>query len=152
VGNLLGGMVDIGKNLVTGLWNGISNMGGWLWDKISGWAGSVVDKVKGVFGIHSPSKVFHDQIGVMLAKGMAVGLTDSTPMVSDAVKTLTGIMPDRIGVGINTGSQPRNIPDTSDQTAGRTVNVTTRIDARGTDPDTVLDIWSTRTKAAADRW
>ena len=27
-----------------------------------------------------------------------------------------------------------------------------KIDARGTDPDTVLDIWSARTKAAVDRW
>jgi phage-related protein len=152
VGNLLGGMVDIGKNLVTGLWNGISNMGGWLWDKISGWAGSVVDKVKGVFGIHSPSRVFRDQIGVMLAKGMALGLTDSTPMVGDAVKTLTGIIPDQIGVGVNTDGQATNTPAAPQQAGGKTMTFTTKIDARGTDPDTVLDIWSARTKAAVDRW
>lgn len=48
--------------------------------------------------------------------------------------------PSRLRTNLNSGS------------FGKTVNVTTRIDARGTDPDTVLDIWSARTKAAVDRW
>ena len=34
--NLPGKMLELGKNLVKGIWNGISNAAQWLWDKISG--------------------------------------------------------------------------------------------------------------------
>jgi phage-related protein len=152
IGRLLSGMVDVGKNLVTGLWNGISSMGSWLWDKIGGWAGGVVDKVKGLFGIHSPSRVFRDQIGVMLAKGMAVGITDTMPVVSQAVQALTDVVPDNMNVGVAANQAAAGNPTQIGQGQGKTVIVDTKIDARGTDPDTVLNMWSARSKAAADRW
>jgi phage-related protein len=152
IGRLLSGMVDVGKNLVTGLWNGLSSMGSWLWDKIGGWAGGVVDKVKGLFGIHSPSRVFRDQIGVMLAKGMAVGITDTMPVVSQAVQALTDVVPDNMNVGVAANQAAAGNPTQIGQGQGKTVIVDTKIDARGTDPDTVLNMWSARSKAAADRW
>jgi phage-related protein len=141
----------VGRNLVTGLWNGISSMGGWLWDKIGGWAGGIVDKVKGLFGIHSPSRVFRDQIGVMLAKGMAVGITDTMPVVNHAVQALTDVVPNTMNVGVAANPAATN-PAQTGQGQGKTVIVDTKIDARGTDPDTVLNMWSARSKAAADRW
>lgn len=65
---------NAGKNLVSGLWNGISSMGKWIADKISGFGKGIVKAVKAVFGIHSPSKVFRDEIGVFLSQGIGVGL------------------------------------------------------------------------------
>ena len=70
--NLPGKMLEIGKNIVQGIWNGISNAASWLWDKISGWCSSIFDSIKNFFGIHSPSKLFADEVGRML--GLGVGM------------------------------------------------------------------------------
>lgn len=75
---------EIGKNLVTGIWNGISGAAGWLWDNISGWAGGVVDGVKAFFGIHSPSTLFRDAIGKNLMLGLANGIQKNGKAAIDA--------------------------------------------------------------------
>lgn len=77
VKSLPGKMLDLGKNLVQGIWNGISNAAQWIWDKISGFCSGIVDKIKGFFGIHSPSKLFADEIGKMLGLGLGEGFDDS---------------------------------------------------------------------------
>ena len=82
------GMLSIGKNLVTGLWNGISNSFTWIKNKISGWVGNVMDFIKGLFGIHSPSAVMRDEVGKMLGLGMAEGIEDSRNAVNGAVRKL----------------------------------------------------------------
>lgn len=71
---LMGGIVDVGRAIVEGIWQGISGAAGWLIDKIGGWASSVLSSVKSFFGIHSPSRVFRDQIGWMITQGMALGI------------------------------------------------------------------------------
>ena len=60
-------MGEVGKNLVSGIWEGIKNAKDWLLDKIKEWCGSVLNGIKAFFGIHSPSKVFKDEIGNNLA-------------------------------------------------------------------------------------
>ena len=74
---LPGMVVDIGKNLVSGIWDGISNMANWLWRKISGWCSDIFNNIKSFFGIHSPSKLFADEIGKMLGLGLGEGFDDS---------------------------------------------------------------------------
>lgn len=76
-------LMDAGKDLITGLWEGIQATFTWLWDKVTGFAGSVVDAVKGAFGIQSPSKVFADQIGKNLALGIGVGFEDTMGQVEN---------------------------------------------------------------------
>ena len=70
-------VVDIGKNIVTGLWNGISGAASWLWDNITSWCSSIFDGIKSFFGIHSPSKLFADGIGKMLGLGIGEGFDNS---------------------------------------------------------------------------
>ena len=55
---LLANIVNVGKQIVIGLWEGIKAMGSWIKDKVSGFLSGIVDGVKSVLGIHSPSKVF----------------------------------------------------------------------------------------------
>lgn len=64
---------DIGKNLVQGLWEGISGMTSWLWDNISGFASGVLDGLKDAFGVNSPSRETA-WIGKMLDYGLAQGV------------------------------------------------------------------------------
>lgn len=76
---LPGKMLSIGRNIVRGLWNGISDMTGWIISKIQGFGSSVLDGIKDFFGIHSPSRVFRDQVGKMMALGMGIGFEKNVP-------------------------------------------------------------------------
>lgn len=77
---------NIGPNIVTGLWNGITSKRDWLKGKIKGWCSDVVGNFKQFFGIHSPSTVFRDTIGVMLMEGMAKGISDGETKVLSAAQ------------------------------------------------------------------
>ena len=57
-----------GKNMVEGIWNGISGATRWIKDKISDWVGDVTGFLKDLFGIASPSKLMRDEVGVYLAQ------------------------------------------------------------------------------------
>ena len=73
VGKGIGKLLQAGKNLVTGLWQGIQSAATWLWEKISGWLGGIWDGIKEFFGIASPSKEMA-WAGEMLAEGLAGGI------------------------------------------------------------------------------
>ena len=75
-------MKDAGLDLIKGLWEGILAAKDWLWDKITGFASSVVDGFKDAFGIHSPSRLFRDEIGAQLAAGVGLGFTDEMRSVA----------------------------------------------------------------------
>ena len=66
---------DIGKNIVTGIWEGIQSMASWITEKVSGFFGGIVDSAKSVLGIASPSKVFAG-IGGFMAEGLGEGWED----------------------------------------------------------------------------
>ena len=80
---------DIGKEMVTGIWNGIGDKLQWIKDKISGWVGSVLDFAKKLLGIASPSKVFRDEVGRYIAEGVAVGIIDNTDKVENASEEMS---------------------------------------------------------------
>lgn len=74
-----------GANMIKGIWQGISDATQWLYDLISGWADSLVGFVKDLFGIHSPSTVFADQIGAWMPKGVGVGWEKEWPAVKQQI-------------------------------------------------------------------
>lgn len=43
---------SIGENIVSGIWDGISNSYDWIKGKITGWVGNVVEFFKSVLGVH----------------------------------------------------------------------------------------------------
>lgn len=79
---LLKGMASIGmvgQQLVEGLFNGIANAASWLYEKIKGWASDVLGWIKEFFGIHSPSKVFADEVGKFIPPGITLGVEQAMP-------------------------------------------------------------------------
>lgn len=82
VKGLLSGMAaigEVGSQLVHGLFDGISNAASWLYDKLRGWVSDVLGWVKGLFGIHSPSKVFANEIGKFIPPGITLGVEQAMP-------------------------------------------------------------------------
>ena len=85
IASLPDSIYSIGSNLVSGLWNGINDMTGWIIGKIQGFGSGVLDGIKAFFGIKSPSRVMRDEVGKMLAEGIAVGFGDEMP---DALRSM----------------------------------------------------------------
>lgn len=85
-------IIEVGKDIVRGLWEGIKAMASWIGEKVSGFVGGLVDGVKGVLGIHSPSRVFAG-IGQNMALGLGQGferqMQSVTAGIQDAIPTPT---------------------------------------------------------------
>ncbi len=115
--NGISGMLDVGKNLVQGLWNGINNAKNWVLDKIKGFGKSILNGIKGIFGIHSPSTVFRDEIGKNLALGLGEGFEDE---MQDVNKEMQKVLPtdfdlsSNINVSKNMSSDLDTIQRTTD--------------------------------------
>ena len=94
-------MRDVGRNLLMGLWNGISNKVAWLKSKVSG----VVDRIKSWFtgkngfDEHSPSK-WSNGVAKYVMQGMADGFENGLPSLMDSVGGVT----DRIKNGLDFGT------------------------------------------------
>lgn len=90
--NLPGNMVSVGINIVKGIWNGIGNTAQWLFEKIKGFKDAVLNKFKSFFGIHSPSTLFRDELGIFMAQGIGEGFIDEMGKVSKQMnKAMTTI-------------------------------------------------------------
>ena len=92
--SLPGDMLNVGKNLIKGLWEGISDMTDWIVGKLDGFGDTVLSGIKNFFGIKSPSRVFKNEIGKMLALGLAEGIEDNADKPLDA---LAGLSSDLMG-------------------------------------------------------
>lgn len=68
-------IIEIGKNIVTGIWEGIKSLAGWIKDNVNGFFGDIVNGAKNALGIHSPSTVFAG-IGENMALGLGEGWED----------------------------------------------------------------------------
>lgn len=97
---LPGRIYDIGKNIVEGLWNGITSMGDWIWSKVTGFFGGLVDGIKNTLGIHSPSRVLRDEVGKMMPPGVVLGVESAMPK---AIKQIDSMFSNLVGAV----SQPR---------------------------------------------
>lgn len=86
---LPGQIVEIGGNIVKGLWDGMCNMGGWLKRKIEDFGNSILDGIKDFFGIHSPSRLMRDEIGKWIPKGIAVGIEANAKSALNTMKNLS---------------------------------------------------------------
>ena len=79
---------ELGKDIIRGLWNGISDMAGWIATKIKGFCSDALGAIKDFFDIESPSKVMRDEVGVMLVRGMANGIDKGKNIALKAIRDL----------------------------------------------------------------
>lgn len=80
-------MIQIGKDLIEGLWNGITSMVTWIKDKILDFGKGVINGFKESFDEHSPSKETQ-KIGAYLSEGLMLGIEDGAKSVESAIDSL----------------------------------------------------------------
>jgi phage-related protein len=101
VGRLASSIFDVGKNIVMGVWNGISSMASYFSDQVSGFFNGIVDGVKRTLGIQSPSKVFGG-IGQNMALGLGQGFTGQFAGIERQINSMVAGM-DLGGVTVGAG-------------------------------------------------
>ena len=79
---------EVGLNIITGIASGIAGAAGKLVNAAVNAAKDALNWVKDKLGIHSPSRVFRDQVGVMIGRGMAVGIDRSQDVVNRSLGQL----------------------------------------------------------------
>lgn len=77
--------VNIGENLLKGIWNGISNTKEWLVNKIKGIGEAITGTFKKIFGIKSPSKLFREEIGKNLILGVGVAFEKDDDLIDKQI-------------------------------------------------------------------
>lgn len=99
---LPGKLLDIGRQAVEGLWNGIKAAAGWLQDQIGSFVSGIVDGFTSAFKIGSPSRIMRDKVGRWITPGIAEGITGSMGCLKSAMTDVRDLVTGQM-VGLQTG-------------------------------------------------
>lgn len=90
-------LVSAGNNIIQGLINGIKNAIGSAVAAVKGAASSIVNAAKGALGIHSPSRVFRDEVGKMIPAGLGKGVEANMNLAVNPIQRMVAdIMPNSL--------------------------------------------------------
>lgn len=103
---------SVGMNIIKGIVNGLKGAAGAIVEAAKGAAESALNAAKNFLGIHSPSRVFRDQVGKMMALGMGIGFERNIPVKSMS----TGVQ--RAVAGLQKSVDVALSARTSDKTVG----------------------------------
>ena len=108
---------SVGMNIIKGIANGLKGAAGAIVEAAKGAAESALNAAKNFLGIHSPSRVFRDQVGKMMALGMGIGFERNIPVKSMS----TGVQ--RAVAGLQKSIDTALSARTSDKTVGGVKNM-----------------------------
>lgn len=108
---------SVGMNIIKGIANGLKGAAGAIVEAAKGAAESALNAAKNFLGIHSPSRVFRDQVGKMMALGMGIGFERNIPVKSMS----TGVQ--RAVAGLQKSVDIALSARTSDKTVGGVKNM-----------------------------
>lgn len=114
---------EIGLNIIKGIATGVKNAAGELVDAAVNAAENALNWVKDKLGIHSPSRVFRDQVGKNMALGIGVGFEDNIPykdMEKQANKMVSRIQ--GAALGVTTSASPTASGYVASRSAVRTTD------------------------------
>ena len=101
VKSIPGKMLEIGKNIVDGVWNGIQNAAATFMQNVKDFFSNIVKGAKDALGIKSPSRVFRDEVGAQIVRGVSVGITRTAATAVQAIKELSN---DMLTTAMNAGT------------------------------------------------
>lgn len=121
-------LVSAGNNIIQGLINGIKNAIGNAVAAVKGAASSIVNAAKGALGIHSPSRVFRDEVGKMIPAGLGKGVESNMSLAVNPVQRMVAdIMPN--GLLHGPASLPVSSPVVADTNSGARVSAPITVNA-----------------------
>ena len=97
-------MLNVGKNMMMGLWNGIAGLKDWVINKVKNMGKAILKGLKNVLGIHSPSTEFA-MIGKFSVLGYTEQLDKMKNQLQEQVQDTFGINPSLTGA-MNTHYSP----------------------------------------------
>lgn len=123
-------LVSAGNNIIQGLINGIKGAIGNAVAAVKGAASNIVNAAKSALGIHSPSRVFRDEVGKMIPAGLGVGVEMNEKLAVQPVQSMvSALLPSSLPGSV---SSPMASPVAlSDKTGPR---VTAPITVNASDP------------------
>ena len=92
---------EIGSNMIKGILDGFANIGDYLNKKVNAVKDKIESKFKSVFGIHSPSRVMRDEIGLQLTAGIGEGIEKGIPKAIEDANTAMMELNDGIQASVN---------------------------------------------------
>ena len=108
--------LQVGIDIVRGLADGLIDGVNIIWDKIKEMASSLLSSIKSVLGIHSPSKLFRDKVGIFLAQGVGVGFVDEMDKVTkDMQNALPTSFDTMVNADISSFSSQKNHSSSSEK-------------------------------------
>lgn len=105
--NIMSKVIDLGKNIVKGIWEGMAGVKDWIIAKIRGLCQSMLSAITGFFGIQSPSKVMADEVGTYMAEGIGVGFGNTMPSVIKAMQEKLAGVTDAFQTELSIGDIPQ---------------------------------------------
>lgn len=121
-------LLDAGRNIIMGLVNGIKNAIGAAVNAAKNAASNVVNAAKSALGIHSPSRVFRDEVGKMIPAGLGKGVEANMSLAVNPVQRMVAdIMPNSLLNG--PASLPVSSPVLTDTNAGPRVSAPITVNA-----------------------
>lgn len=99
IGNAGSMLLNVGRNIIQGLINGITGMVGNAISAVTNTLGNIVNSALSFLGIHSPSRVFAE-IGDYSMQGLAAGFKEGSEQAAD---TLDGILDDMSSNSVTVG-------------------------------------------------
>lgn len=101
---------DIGVSIVNGITDGLNRAWQWLTGAIHQMCSNLLQSAKNALGIHSPSKVFREQIGENIGAGIEEGLDDSEGSLGNRIKAISQSMVDAVdNTPISIGAKLANV-------------------------------------------
>lgn len=81
-------MLSIGSNIVEGVWRGIVSVKNRFVSNVKGFFKGIVDGAKSALGIHSPSTVMEDEVGIFMPPGVTNGFKKAMPAMLKNIQSM----------------------------------------------------------------
>lgn len=121
-------LVSAGNNIIQGLINGIKGAIGNAVAAVKGAASNIVNAAKSALGIHSPSRVFRDEVGKMIPAGLGKGVEANMSLAVNPIQRMVSdIMPNSLLNG--PASLPVSSPVLTNMNSGPRVSAPITVNA-----------------------
>lgn len=128
-------LFEIGRNIIQGLIDGITEKANAVVQKVQSIAGSIKKSITNALDIHSPSRWMRDMVGKNIVQGIIVGLDKEQPQLD---KAMTDLVPTPSVTPTVKSLTDRPIGATQTKTENQSTEVHLHLNVYGDLPDSVV--------------